>query len=81
MSESFAQLLEESFANQKIKTGAILTGVVVGVNADMVIVNGGTSDQVNRINAGLFPETAGVAHQFPAAGRGDAAGVHDAQVP
>lgn len=27
-------------------------------------VNGGTSDQVNRINAGLFPETAGAAHQF-----------------
>ena len=41
MSESFAQLLEESFAGQKIKTGAILTGVVVGVNADMVIVNAG----------------------------------------
>ena len=30
MSESFAELLEESFASQKIKTGAILTGVVVG---------------------------------------------------
>lgn len=27
-------------------------------------VNGGGADQVNRINAGLFPETAGVAHQF-----------------
>jgi hypothetical protein len=30
MSESFAQMLEESFAGQKIKTGAILTGIVVG---------------------------------------------------
>lgn len=27
-------------------------------------VNGGTADQVNRINAGLFPESAGAAHQF-----------------
>lgn len=27
-------------------------------------VNGGGADQVNRINAGLFPETPGVAHQF-----------------
>ena len=45
MSESFAQLLEESFANQKIKTGAILTGIVVGVNADMVIVNAGLKSE------------------------------------
>ena len=45
MSESFAQLLEESFASQKIKTGAILTGVVVGVNADMVIVNAGLTSE------------------------------------
>jgi small subunit ribosomal protein S1 len=45
MSESFAQLLEESFAGQKIKTGAILTGVVVGVNADMVIVNAGLKSE------------------------------------
>ena len=45
MSESFAQLLEESFASQKIKTGAILTGVVVGVNADMVIVNAGLKSE------------------------------------
>jgi len=27
-------------------------------------VNGGSADQVNRINAGLFPESAGAAHQF-----------------
>ena len=45
MSESFAQMLEESFAGQKIKTGAILTGIVVGVNADMVIVNAGLKSE------------------------------------
>ena len=35
MNESFAELLEESFANQNIKPGAILMGTVVGLNADM----------------------------------------------
>ena len=41
MTESFAELLEESLANQKIKPGAIITGTVVDVNSDMVIVNAG----------------------------------------
>jgi small subunit ribosomal protein S1 len=45
MSESFAEMLEESFASQKIKTGSILTGVVVAVNADMVIVNAGLKSE------------------------------------
>src|SRR4051794_33754182 len=45
MSESFAELLEESFANQKIKPGAILTGTVVGVNQDVVIVNAGLKSE------------------------------------
>ena len=39
MSESFAQLLEESLANQQIRPGAILTGTVIDVNSDVVIVN------------------------------------------
>jgi small subunit ribosomal protein S1 len=45
MSESFAQLLEESFSSQKLKPGSILTGIVVGVNADMVIVNAGLKSE------------------------------------
>jgi small subunit ribosomal protein S1 len=45
MSESFAALLEESLANQKIKPGSILTGTVVGVNQDMVIVNAGLKSE------------------------------------
>src|SRR5262245_50354568 len=45
MSESFAQLLEESFASQKIKPGSILTGTVVGVNQDVVIVNAGLKSE------------------------------------
>jgi len=45
MSESFAQLLEESLANQNIKPGAIITGKVVDVNADVVIVNAGLKSE------------------------------------
>ena len=45
MSESFAQLLEESLANQKIKPGSIITGRVVGVGEDYVIVNAGLKSE------------------------------------
>jgi small subunit ribosomal protein S1 len=45
MSESFAQLLEESFSSQKIKPGSILTGIVVGVSPDMVIVHAGLKSE------------------------------------
>ena len=37
MTESFAELLEESLANQQIKHGAILTAIVLDVNQDVVI--------------------------------------------
>ncbi|HVY23764.1 MAG TPA: 30S ribosomal protein S1 [Steroidobacteraceae bacterium] len=45
MSESFAQLLEESLAIQSVKPGAILTGVVVSVSPDVVIVNAGLKSE------------------------------------
>ena len=45
MSESFAELLEESLANQQIKPGAILNGTVVDVNSDVVIVNAGLKSE------------------------------------
>jgi small subunit ribosomal protein S1 len=45
MTESFAQMLEESFSNQKIKPGSILSGTVVGVNQDVVIVNAGLKSE------------------------------------
>ena len=45
MSESFAELLEESLANQQIKQGAILTAVVMDVNSDVVIVNAGLKSE------------------------------------
>jgi small subunit ribosomal protein S1 len=45
MSESFAELFEESFASQQIKPGAIITGVVVAVNDDVVIVSAGLKSE------------------------------------
>ena len=45
MSESFAELLEESLANQQIKPGAIIIGTVIDVNSDVVIVNAGLKSE------------------------------------
>ena len=45
MSESFAELLEQSLATQQIKPGAILMGKVVDVNDDVVIVNAGLKSE------------------------------------
>jgi small subunit ribosomal protein S1 len=45
MSESFAELFEESFASQKIAPGSIITGVVVAINDDVVIVSAGLKSE------------------------------------
>lgn len=45
MSESFAELFEESIASQRIKPGTILTGSVVQVSPDVVIVNAGLKSE------------------------------------
>ncbi|MEE8237404.1 MAG: S1 RNA-binding domain-containing protein, partial [Gammaproteobacteria bacterium] len=45
MTESFAELLEESLANQQIKHGSILTATVLDVNADVVIVHAGLKSE------------------------------------
>jgi small subunit ribosomal protein S1 len=45
MTESFAQLFEQSIANQKIKAGMILSGLVVSVGDDMVVVNVGLKSE------------------------------------
>lgn len=45
MSESFAQLFEESLANQQLKTGAIISGTIVEVGRDFVIVNAGLKSE------------------------------------
>src|SRR5687767_12439721 len=45
MSESFSELFEQSLANQRIRPGQILTGRVVSVSDDMVIVNVGLKSE------------------------------------
>ena len=45
MTESFAQLFEQSLANQRIRPGMILEGLVIEVNSDMVVVNVGLKSE------------------------------------
>ncbi len=45
MSESFAELFEQSFASQQIRPGAILKGQVVEINDDVVIVSAGLKSE------------------------------------
>ncbi|RYG86029.1 hypothetical protein EON77_04535, partial [bacterium] len=45
MSESFSELFEQSLANQRIRPGMILTGLVIDVGDDMVIVNVGLKSE------------------------------------
>jgi len=45
MSESFAELFEESFASQQIKPGAIIMGTIVAINDDVVIVSAGLKSE------------------------------------
>jgi len=45
MSESFAELFEQSLANQRIRPGMILTGLIVDVTPDVVIVNVGLKSE------------------------------------
>ena len=45
MTESFAELFEESLANQRIKPGTILTGIVVSVSNEVVVVSAGLKSE------------------------------------
>ena len=45
MSESFAELFEESLANQQMKPGSIVIGTVVDIRNDMVVVNAGLKSE------------------------------------
>ncbi len=45
MSESFAQMLEESLGAQKFKPGSILMGRVVDIGPDVVLVNAGLKSE------------------------------------
>jgi small subunit ribosomal protein S1 len=45
MTESFAELFENSLANQRIRPGMILTGLIIDVTDDVVIVNVGLKSE------------------------------------
>src|ERR1700683_4264332 len=45
MTENFAQMFEQSLANQRIRPGMILTGLVIDVSDDVVIVNVGLKSE------------------------------------
>jgi small subunit ribosomal protein S1 len=45
MSESFAELFEESLANTELRPGSIVIGTVVGISGDNVIVNAGLKSE------------------------------------
>jgi small subunit ribosomal protein S1 len=43
MTESFAELFEQSLASQRIRPGQILTGRVIDVGPDVVVVSAASS--------------------------------------
>src|SRR6202166_1849546 len=45
MTENFAQMFEQSLANQRIRPGMILNGLVIDVSDDVVIVNVGLKSE------------------------------------
>jgi small subunit ribosomal protein S1 len=45
MNESFAELFEQSFADQQMRPGAIVTGVVVDIRSDVVVIHAGLKSE------------------------------------
>jgi len=45
MTESFAEMFEESLANQDLRRGAVVTGTVVDIQPDSVIINAGLKSE------------------------------------
>ena len=58
MSENFEQLLEESFKNSIMQTGAVIVAEVVDLNSDYVIVNAGLKSE-SEIPATQFRDADG----------------------
>ena len=58
MSESFAELLEESLRNSEMKPGAVIEAEVVDINGDYVIVNAGLKSE-SEIPASQFRDSEG----------------------
>ena len=45
MTQSFAEMFEESLVNQELRRGAVVTGTVVDIQSDSVIVNAGLKSE------------------------------------
>ena len=45
MSESFEQLFEQSLANAEMRPGNVVTGIVVEIQSDYVVVNAGLKSE------------------------------------
>ena len=45
MSESFAEMFEESISQTQMKPGAILSGTVIEISGDFVMVNAGLKSE------------------------------------
>ena len=58
MSESFAELLEESLSSSEMKPGAVIEAEVVDINGDYVIVNAGLKSE-SEIPASQFRDSEG----------------------
>ncbi|HJM03164.1 MAG TPA: 30S ribosomal protein S1 [Arenicellales bacterium] len=58
MSESFAELLEESLSSSEMKPGAVIEAEVVDINGDYVIVNAGLKSE-SEIPASQFRDSDG----------------------
>jgi len=58
MTQSFAEMFEESLANQELRRGAVVTGTVVAIQPDSVIVNAGLKSE-GVIPIEEFKNTAG----------------------
>ena len=58
MSESFAELLEESLSSSEMKPGAVIEAEVVDLNGDYVIVNAGLKSE-SEIPASQFRDSEG----------------------
>lgn len=44
--ESFAELFEESLVNTQMRPGSIISGTVVQIDSDFVVVNAGLKSEV-----------------------------------
>jgi small subunit ribosomal protein S1 len=45
MSESFSELFEESIKNTQMRPGTIVTGTVVSIGPDVIVVNAGLKSE------------------------------------